>query len=289
MSDAIERGLEELFASPSEDDEAEEQRLIKAPVALDAIEGPPLGDVLALDPQGLQLTISRDEDDATLHLAAAVANLSPYGVELDQVSVVLRDARGALLDCAELSVGVSFRKAQEVLGDVELSLEALDTFDTIELWGVVNYDVTARVYEGVLDACDPGPRGRYRRAWPVEPLPVQPRPGEPELRVDLAAFFGYRYDSFAEVVFTLQDPTRQIESADCVVVLRDADGELIGKEQTWMRDLRGAPVAQKATLDLLRSLLRRVRKVEVALKGRVQRTERLGVFRRGAGASEGVQ
>lgn len=280
MSDSIDRDLEELFASGADDEEAEEERLLRQPCPLVPVQGPALGEVLSLDVAGPQLELTRDDDDATLHLVATVTNHGPGTVELGEMTVVLRDPQGRLLDCATLSVDVSFRRAQEVLGDVDVSLEALAEFETIELWGAAKYNVTARVFDGVFDPWEAGPKARHRKRWPVESLPVEPRPGEPELRVDLAAFTGHSYSPFADFVFTLHDVSRAIESADAVLVLRDADAQIVAKEKVWLRDLHGAPSASKVNFDIERPQLRRARKVELVLKADIERTERLGVFKR---------
>lgn len=241
-----------------------------------AVEPGDLADIELL-PEGLALSLRGEEASGTLCLEASLRACRGEPVTLSALGFVLRDRAGALLEVAEESLELRFRRNQELQLEIEVGASVLETFASLELRALDGGERRVRVAGCELPPLDRLPRRDLRQRWTPAPLRADPGawPGV-ELEGELWLLRGRR--STAELLLRITSAGERAELR-AVAALRDAAGRIVLRGEQHV-SLAPPEVWVSLPLDEGEGGLSQVRTLELGLVGDSARSGVVATLRR---------
>ncbi len=269
---------EDLFEDDDDSSGSGLKRTLDLDVAEDAPPSPDAPVVLAD-----QATISYTEGDADneVFLNGAVENRREKATEISELLMMVRDQDGKLLDFETTSLGTKFKGTQELVTSFHFTGGALPRAHTVDLLARVEYEFQQRVAIAECEPLDPKNRPRARMSIPLQIKSAPAKPGEPRFRVTVNAWLFFRWDEFGvRVLVELAEETSNTERSapEMFVALRDEEGKIISKEDCW-GNAGPKGYLYGRTVDLSARDLRRFRRIDIGVKGRVERLELLRSYK----------
>lgn len=226
------------------------------------------------------VTVVAEDDGGRVGLRATVQNTKPWPVELDEVSLIVRDADGAVVDFASHWFNTTFHRTQELVHDFLFPAGVLESLDSVELWVDYDYEIrhllaVASVEMPNVDPDDVPPR------FPI-PLELATNPDGipgPPMDIKLTAFCALSWEPELTLIAEVSGRGVGSESFDVVVALRASDESIVAHESMSLsRGSADTPSIAKLTLAVPLEALASIVRVDVALLGTVEAHESLGRF-----------
>lgn len=247
---------------------------------LSQLPGRTLSSTLTIAADAASVTVVEDGEGGQLGLEAVLESNLGKPLELDELTLVLRDADGDLLDIADHWINTKFSRSQEVVCDFRFGPSVLSHCRAIELLVDYEYEFQSLVAVANTDGVDFLGEEFHRNRFDVTTRVSPSRPGFPTFDVRLTGFVGYTWESEIEVIIELSEVGEtDSTSRDVVIALRDKSGTIMTRETCSLsRTTAATGAVGKATLALAPNQIAGLSRIDVGVSGSIERRELLGAF-----------
>ncbi len=217
-----------------------------------------------------------DEEDGSVFLKGSITNRRDKPVRLGALVLVARDADGQLLDCVCDSIERTFSQAQELFCEFDLDGGVIQKIARIDLVVEYGYEFQRIVAAADLSAPDLESTSKLRIPLDLRVKTAPQKPGEPTFECELVADVWNHWDDWHVVVVArIDEKSPNLErDRDVLIALRDADGKVIAKEDSYGQAVPGGAV-HREEIEIPTSKLSRLSRIDVGVKGSVERVELL--------------
>lgn len=275
---ARQEDLDDLFGPAQTEEEQATAGARQRTLRLSPVEAAPRSRIVEFAGNDVNVRAALDNDGGRLHLTATLMNLLDVAVEFNELQIILRRPDGTLLDCVPHYLNSRFKRAQEIVAELQFGAGVLEDVGQIDIRANFNFEFRTRLATAtVLDA--PPTATHLRQPWRFEVETVESPPGYPDFDLTFTGYHGAGYDEFCEFILQIVDLTPSSDlTRETVVALRDRDGKVLAKETHWGTYPVGTPTIFKIAPYLDGKKLRSVHAVDIAIKGNCRRHELIGAF-----------